>query len=77
MEMSFSLSFSLKWSGNATHLSATDLVGHLSCRHLTNLDQAIVKGVLAKLVSFDPFLEILNNFEAAKRRLLVAPATDQ
>lgn len=49
----------MKWSGNATHLSATDLVGHLSCRHLTSLDLAVAKGTLAKPASFDPFLEIL------------------
>ncbi|RWB93116.1 MAG: TM0106 family RecB-like putative nuclease [Mesorhizobium sp.] len=49
----------MKWQDDKTHLSATDLVGHLSCRHLTNLDQAVAKGILAKPISFDPFLEIL------------------
>ncbi|WP_245322006.1 TM0106 family RecB-like putative nuclease [Mesorhizobium sp. WSM1497] len=41
------------------HLTATDLVGHLNCRHLTHLDLAVAKGALAKPASYDPFLEIL------------------
>lgn len=49
----------MKWWDNTTYLSASDLVAHLGCRHLTNLDQAVAKGVLAKPASFDPFLEIL------------------
>lgn len=49
----------MKWSGDTTHLTATDLVGHLSCRHLTTLDHAVARGALARPVSFDPFLEIL------------------
>ncbi|TPI65518.1 TM0106 family RecB-like putative nuclease [Mesorhizobium sp. B3-1-3] len=49
----------MKYENHTTYLTATDLVGHLSCRHLTALDQAVAKGAIAKPVSFDPFLEIL------------------
>ena len=49
----------MKRSGDGIHLSATDLVGHLNCRHLTSLDRAVAQGALAKPASFDPFLEIL------------------
>ena len=41
------------------HLSASDLVGHLNCRYLTNLDLAVAKGVLAKPFIWDPVLEVL------------------
>src|SRR5258706_492891 len=40
-------------------LSASDLVGHLNCHHLTNLDLAVAKGTLAKPFVRDPLLEIL------------------
>lgn len=40
-------------------LSASDLVGHLGCRHLTGLDLAVVKGELVKPKIWDPLLEIL------------------
>ncbi len=40
-------------------LSAYDLVGHLSCRHLTNLDTAVANGALEKPKVWDPLLEIL------------------
>ena len=40
-------------------LSATDLVGHLSCRCLTRLDIAAAKGVLERPKAWDPQLEIL------------------
>lgn len=49
----------MKQSGHGIQLSATDLVGHLNCRHLTSLDRAVAQGTLAKPTSFDPFLEIL------------------
>ena len=41
------------------HLSATDLAGHLSCNHLTQLDAEVARGVRAKPKSWDPLLEIL------------------
>ena len=41
------------------HLSASDLVGHLNCRYLTNLDLAVAKGELPKPSVWDPVLEVL------------------
>lgn len=49
----------MKYVNHTTYLTATDLVGHLSCRRLTALDHAVAKGALAKPASYDPFLEIL------------------
>lgn len=40
-------------------LTATDLVGHLNCRHLTSLNLEVARGVRAKPSHWDPFLEIL------------------
>jgi len=40
-------------------LSATDLSGHLSCIHLTQLDAELARGARAKPKSWDPPLEIL------------------
>jgi predicted RecB family nuclease len=40
-------------------LSASDLVGHLNCRHLTELDLAVADGKLKKPVVWDPLLELL------------------
>jgi len=40
-------------------LSATDLVGHLNCGHLTALDVQVVNGALEKPDHYDPLLEIL------------------
>jgi predicted RecB family nuclease len=40
-------------------LSATDLVGHLSCRHLTSLDIEVASGVRERPKAWDPLLEIL------------------
>ncbi|MDF2116380.1 TM0106 family RecB-like putative nuclease [Roseiarcaceae bacterium H3SJ34-1] len=40
-------------------LSATDLVGHLNCAHLTVLDIQVANGALAKPARWDPLLEIL------------------
>jgi hypothetical protein len=41
-------------------LSASDLVGHLNCRNLTELDVAVAKGRLAKPKSWaDPLLDVL------------------
>ena len=41
------------------HFSATDLAGHLSCNHLTQLDAEVARGARAKPKSWDPLLEIL------------------
>lgn len=40
-------------------LSATDLVGHLNCRHLTNMDLDVADGVRDRPRVWDPLLEIL------------------
>ncbi|MBN9983795.1 TM0106 family RecB-like putative nuclease [Rhizobium laguerreae] len=40
-------------------LSASDLVGHLNCRHLTGLDIEVARGTLPKPVFWDPLLQIL------------------
>ena len=45
--------------GDALLLSASDLIGHLNCRHLTELDLAVAFGALAKPDTWDPQLEIL------------------
>ena len=40
-------------------LSASDLIGHLNCGHLTDLDVAVAMGTLAKPKVWDPLLEVL------------------
>src|ERR1700677_4453149 len=46
--------------GDTFRLSASDLVGHLNCRNLTELDLAVAKGELAKPKSWaDPLLDVL------------------
>jgi predicted RecB family nuclease len=45
--------------GAILQLSASDLVGHLNCRRLTNLDLAVTNGSLRKPHVWDPLLEIL------------------
>ena len=46
-------------SNGSITLSATDLVGHLSCRYLTRLDIAAANGVLERPKAWDPLLHIL------------------
>ncbi len=45
--------------GDSILLSASDLVGHLYCRHLTGLDIAVATGALGKPKIWDPLLQIL------------------
>ncbi|WP_271611493.1 TM0106 family RecB-like putative nuclease [Bradyrhizobium sp. CCBAU 21360] len=45
--------------GDKLNLSAGDLVGHLNCRYLTELDLAVAHGRLAKPRVWDPLLETL------------------
>lgn len=40
-------------------LSATDLVGYLNCRHLSDLDRAVAEGTRAKPKTWNPLLEVL------------------
>lgn len=44
---------------NGLQLSASDLVGHLDCHHLTALDAAVARGTAAKPTIWDPMLETL------------------
>jgi predicted RecB family nuclease len=44
---------------SSMQLSASDLVGHLNCGHLTALDVQVAKGKLEKPHFWDPLLEIL------------------
>ncbi len=46
-------------SNGITLLSASDLVGHLSCRYLTGLDAAVARGELAAPRNWDPNLQVL------------------
>src|SRR3974377_1903505 len=41
-------------------LTATDLVGYLNCRHLSDLDRAVAEGRSRKPKAFDPLLEVLS-----------------
>ena len=41
---------------SALSLSATDLVGYLNCRHLTQLEHAAARGELSRPKFFDPAL---------------------
>lgn len=45
--------------GDTLLLSASDLIGHLNCGHLTGLNIAVAQGTLAKPDTWDPLLEIL------------------
>jgi len=45
--------------GDSIQLSASDLVAHLNCRYLTDLDIAVANGAIAKPKRWDPLLETL------------------
>ncbi len=45
--------------GGALLLSASDLIGHLNCGHLTHLDLEVANGTLAKPARWDPLLDLL------------------
>ena len=49
----------MKKTGASLAVSATDLVGHLNCRHLSRLDRAVAEGALTKPKVWDPLLQIL------------------
>lgn len=49
----------MKILNGTIHLSASDLVGHLNCNHLSMLDVQVAQGSLAKPEHYDPLLEIL------------------
>src|SRR5262249_25163582 len=46
-------------TGDVFQLSASDLVGHLNCRHLTDLDLAAAKGRIKRPHWQDPMLDAL------------------
>jgi uncharacterized protein len=46
-------------TGNAIQLNASDLVGQLNCRNLTELDLSVAKGALAKPRAGNPLLDVL------------------
>jgi hypothetical protein len=46
-------------SGKTVQLSASDLVGHINCRYLTDLDLKVARGALAKPTYQDPGLDLL------------------
>ncbi|MBW7990800.1 MAG: TM0106 family RecB-like putative nuclease [Planctomycetes bacterium] len=49
----------MKRLNGTIHLSASDIVGHLNCNHLSALDVQVASGLLAKPDHYDPLLEIL------------------
>jgi hypothetical protein len=49
----------MKKNENGLFLSATDLVGHLNCIHLTKLDLAVANGTLRAPTFYDPFRHLL------------------
>ena len=49
----------MRKNGGVFELSATDLVGYLNCRHLSELDRAVAEGALAKPKVWDLLLQIL------------------
>ena len=49
----------MRSSGAEIVLSASDLTGHLNCRHLTTLDLEVAKGTRPKPKVWDPMLELL------------------
>jgi hypothetical protein len=54
------------------HLTASDLVGHLNCGYLTNLDLAVAKGERGKPFVWDPLMEVLAERGAAHERSYLA-----
>jgi predicted RecB family nuclease len=49
----------MKFEGGTVRLSATDLVGHLNCRHLTQLERQVAQGTAAPPRIWDPALAAL------------------
>ena len=49
----------MQLSGKNLLLSASDLVGHINCRYLTQLDLKVARGALPKPAYYDPTLELL------------------
>jgi predicted RecB family nuclease len=49
----------MRLSNKSFVLTATDLVGYLNCRHLSDLDRAVAEGKQAKPKAWNPLLEVL------------------
>lgn len=49
----------MQLTANTLHLSASDIVGHINCRYLTQLDLKVAHGAMAKPSYYDPTLEVL------------------
>lgn len=61
----------MRLSGETFLLSASDIVGHLNCRHLTGLDRAVAEGALAKPKVWDPLLQILSERGSAHEQAYI------
>src|ERR1700733_12582912 len=57
--------------GKEIRFSASDLVGHLDCHHLTALDAAVARGIALKPKIWDPVLETLAERGRAHERQYV------
>lgn len=62
--------------GAELRLSAGDLVGHLSCRHLSVLDRAVAEGQRDKPAHWDPLLQILRERGAIHEQNFVQHLVD-
>ena len=62
---------------NVIQLSASDLVGHLNCRHLTELDLNVASGTLKKPKVWDPLLELLRERGHRHEQAFIDHLTDQ
>jgi len=63
--------------GEVIHLSASDLVGHLDCRHLTDLDVEALHGRIQRPHFHDPLLDILVKRGALHERSYLEHLTDE
>jgi len=57
--------------GESIVLSASDLVGHLNCGHLTDLDIAVATGAMEKPKVWDPLLKLLSERGARHEKAFV------
>ncbi|MBI1318338.1 MAG: TM0106 family RecB-like putative nuclease [Candidatus Hydrogenedens sp.] len=67
----------MKKTDTTIRLSASDLVGHLNCTHLTELDLNVASGALQKPKVWDPLLEVLRERGYRHERELVQHLVDQ
>ncbi|WP_422001739.1 TM0106 family RecB-like putative nuclease [Reyranella sp.] len=49
----------MEFFGESLRLSASDLIGHINCRYLTQLDLRVARGALSKSSHYDPAREVL------------------